>query len=596
MPENPYEPSWGPPQDGGSHGAAPTGPPPPPTGPPAYPAPAAPPPVAPPPYLPPTAPPAYPAPTPATPPAGGPRAPWETPTPHSPAGYGQQPYGQQSYGPPGFGPPGSIPPGGAQSPFAVPPSGQPSKAKKFVAAFVALALIAGVAVLAVAFGDGKGPTAGGIVRVGADVSKSEPGESLRDDADTDGVELIGANGGEVDRIAAAAIADLEQYWSEQMPELFDKPYDPVTGGFYSWSDGEDLPACAVSPEEIRGNAFYCGAADEIGWDDTSLMPDLLHYYGDLAVAVVFAHEWGHVVQARVAMSGRTVTLEQQADCYAGAWVANARAGRSAYFSPSDSDMDQALAGYLELGDARGSTPDDETAHGSAFDRINSFQEGLEDGPESCTRYNDRNVADRLVQIGFYDPEDYRNDGDAPYEDILSMIDEDLNDFWGTVGPEVGSGSWTPMAAGTPFSPNSGEVGSCGGDEVADTSLFYCPDDRSVHFDNDELFPEVYESFGDFGLAQLYAMHFTYGALDTYSEMPDSDEGAQRAAHCLTGAWAASIFRHDRSTSNMRLSSGDFDEAVQVLLAMSAGDSAGSGFQRVSAFRLGVTDGATACLS
>ena len=455
---------------------------------------------------------------------------------------------------------------------------------------IAFALLLGVvgAVLVFAGGD----TTTNVISSRGGSSNDSFNTSLRRNAPDADIELIGGDGRPVDAVIAAAIADLEEYWGEQFPEVFGEEYEPVTGGFYSWSPSEDLPGCAESEEDIGGNAYYCGYQDEVAWDDTTFMPYLLETYGDLAVAVVIAHEWGHAVQARVGYQAEAVTYEQQADCYAGAWVAHAMDGGSGYFEPDGRSMDYALAGFVELGDIPGSSALDPMAHGSAFDRINSFQEGFEDGNVACAAYTDESVLARIVQIPFLTVDDVESGGNAPYADIFSMIDADLNDYWSAIAPEHLGEEWVGLSSGTPF---DGVIGAtCGGDKVRDSVVFYCAADRSVFYDDDDYMPTVYDSFGDFGVALEYSLEFNLGALTEYDAVPDSEDARLELVECLAGSWTASIFGEERATSEMRLSAGDFDEAVQVIIATSADDEPGSAFDRVTAFRNGVMGTAAAC--
>ena len=42
-----------------------------------------------------------------------------------------------------------------------------------------------------------------------------------------------------------------------------------------------------------------------------------------------AHEYGHAIQARLGLDDQpTVVLEQQADCFAGSWIADIQKGDS----------------------------------------------------------------------------------------------------------------------------------------------------------------------------------------------------------------------------------------------------------------------------
>lgn len=81
------------------------------------------------------------------------------------------------------------------------------------------------------------------------------------------------------------------------------------------ADGADG---SVSP------AFYCPKDDTVylaaGW----LYREIYHRFGDLAAAVVVAHEWAHHVQALKEVDAPTVMVaELQADCWAGVWVHDA---------------------------------------------------------------------------------------------------------------------------------------------------------------------------------------------------------------------------------------------------------------------------------
>lgn len=502
-------------------------------------------------------------------------------------------------GPPGYGsvppPPNNTgwygPPPGPYGGGPVPPSQRERTTGRVVLGILmALALVAGVVGVVLVFAAGDSTT-NVISSRGASTSETFD-DSLRGDAPDTEVELIGANGVPVDAVIAAAITDLEEYWSEQFPEVFGEDYEPVTGGFYAWSPSEALPACAESEDDIGGNAYYCGYQDEVAWDDTTLMPYLLETYGDLAVAVVMAHEWGHAVQARVGYEAEPVTFEQQADCYAGAWVAYAMDGGSEFFEPDGRSMDYALAGFVELGDLPGSSALDPMAHGSAFDRINSFQEGFEDGNAACAAYTDASVLARIVQIPFLTIDDVESGGNAPYADIFSMIDADLNDYWSTIAPEYLGEDWVGLSAGTAFDSVFGAT--CGDDKVRESVVFYCAADRSVFYDDEEYMPTVYESFGDFGVALEYSLEFNIGALTEYDAVPNGEDARLELVECLAGAWTASIFEEERATSEMRLSAGDFDEAIQVIIATSANDEPGSAFDRVAAFRSGVMGTASAC--
>ena len=47
------------------------------------------------------------------------------------------------------------------------------------------------------------------------------------------------------------------------------------------------------------------------------------------------------------------------------------------------ELDDLLRGYLQLRDPVGTALNEESAHGSYFDRVSAFQEGFDDGAQAC---------------------------------------------------------------------------------------------------------------------------------------------------------------------------------------------------------------------
>jgi hypothetical protein len=106
---------------------------------------------------------------------------------------------------------------------------------------------------------------------------------------------------------------------------FDGEYEPVKGGFFAVHPSSgDLPPCAADASKIAGNALYYPSEDVVAWDAENLLPELKDKFGDFAIPVALAHEWGHAIQARSTLTARTVTKELQGDCFAGAWAKQPR--------------------------------------------------------------------------------------------------------------------------------------------------------------------------------------------------------------------------------------------------------------------------------
>src|SRR5262245_6975641 len=181
-----------------------------------------------------------------------------------------------------------------------------------------------------------------------------------------------------DDFLQASLADIQDYWRDTFPRLYGTPFEELQGGIWaSYPDrAEELPqGCPSSPEEAyvsQGNAFYCSVGDYIAYDDFDLIPAITKLYGDSAVGVVFAHEFGHAIQQRVNAipNDPVVYREQQADCFAGAWTAHVARGESDTLRFGDDDVKAGLLAmvlvkYGELGvDVLQGN-----AHGTAFDRV-----------------------------------------------------------------------------------------------------------------------------------------------------------------------------------------------------------------------------------
>ncbi|MDR3660458.1 MAG: neutral zinc metallopeptidase [Mycobacterium sp.] len=406
------------------------------------------------------------------------------------------------------------------------------------------------------------------------------------------IEIHGDASDPVNVLVEKSIADIQTFWQSEFPKLYGKDYTPVTGGFYAVrpSSGQ-LPPCAQSPDDIAGNAFYCAKADDVAWDVEGLLPSLRKRFGDFVIPVVLAHEWGHAIQARADFQGETVTKEIQADCFAGAWAAHAKADT---FKPSADDIDKALAGFLFLRDEPGTAKHDPSAHGSGFDRVNSFRTGFDNGAAACKGY--RNGDPVVVELPFNNAADEAAGGNAPYDTIIDGVPADLEDYFSKLYPELTGKPWTPPQPVQKLDPD--HAPNCGNQSTTGYVLFYCVPDDYVGFDNVTAMPEIYSEGGDFAVSTLIATQYGLAALTRLGQDSSSKQVSQRA-DCLAGAWAASILLHNRPESRYSLSPGDLDKAVAALLLFrGSGDveRQGQGADRIDAYRDGVYNGAQPCFT
>jgi predicted metalloprotease len=437
------------------------------------------------------------------------------------------------------------------------------------------------------------PLTGCVVSIDGLPSALEPPVSDVGDGE---VRIVGADDGPVDELARNALADLERFWSEQLPEVYGQQFRPLEGGYFSVDPGDvdrsvypDGVSCGASPLEVQGNAFYCQAAGEANSDsisyDRAFLGELAEDFGDFIPDLVMAHEFGHAIQGRVGFPGASIVAETQADCFAGAWTAWVAAGEAQHTTVRPPELDEVLGGYLQLRDPVGTSLQEESAHGSYFDRVSAFQEGFSDGVVACRDNFDRNRV--FTQRGFTNA-DVGTRGNVRYDQALDIVDVSLPAFWEAVFDRLGE-TFDEPAVET-FD------GSAPGCAPQDRDLVYCPDEDLVAFDEADLVAEDVYRIGDFAVATAVSIPYALAGRDQLGLSVDDAE-AVRSAVCLTGSYSSAFVTEGFGTYS--ISSGDLDESVIFLLSYGTDpevlpDVDLTGFQLVDVFRTGFFEGVGAC--
>ncbi|MGH9117157.1 MAG: neutral zinc metallopeptidase [Acidimicrobiales bacterium] len=379
--------------------------------------------------------------------------------------------------------------------------------------------------------------------------------------------------GDDDEVILAALQDVEAYWDNEFPEVFGGDFEPVDA-FFAYGPDTESPPCGSPPppyQAIAGNAFYCPGTDIIAWDTTQLIPGIQDQFGDFALGIVMAHEYGHALQARTDFDGLTIAFEQQADCYAGAWAQWVRRGNAENFEIRFEDLDSSLAGFLELRDSPNTSLLDPGAHGTAFDRVSAFQDGFFNGAEKCAEYSNADLP--AVPLEQFREGFLTDEPDAAFNRVEGFTVEDLDNFWTAVFDELGE-EWDPPEA-LPLDPSAPDQPSCGGDQLdgddVEGEALYCEADDFVAWDEAELMPELYRDIGDFAMATVIGTQYSQAALAKLGDDADDLETALRA-DCLTGAWIASAVIQDRGPASENelgnvfvLTPGDLDEVIESFL-------------------------------
>ena len=400
--------------------------------------------------------------------------------------------------------------------------------------------------------------------------------------------------GAADEAAATTAQALQEFWREEFPAAFGREWSDITtfAGVATRDPRATPPPCVNRASDLVDQAFYCPAADAIAWDADGLMPALHDRFGPTGVAVVLAHEVGHAVQSRLGVDAAqerdpqrfpTILLESMADCYAGAALARFAERPVAGLPVGPAERDQAMLALVGFRDPLGVEAGDAAAHGNAFDRVSAFQDGWRERATHCAGMTVENRT--FTQRRFASEADLARGGNLPLRELLAFVERDAAAWFGSLAP-----GWDPPALST--------GGACPPDELAAQGpAAYCPDDGAVAVDVEAL-DQLHRDVGDFGGATLVAGRYGLALRHVTGGSPVGNP-AGAAATCLAGAYTGRLFD---AAEGFRLSPGDLDEAVQVLLladwaardAAGASDPAEHGFERVARFRTGLLDGPAAC--
>lgn len=408
-------------------------------------------------------------------------------------------------------------------------------------------------------------------------------------------------GTEYDVLATNAIDDIQQFWEQSYPDMFAGSFRPVSN-LISWDASEDEGSgtrfCG-DPTGAVPNAAYCTRDDTIGWDRTILLPALVDAFGPMSVVMVMAHEYGHAIQHQSGLVGDdtpTIVAEQQADCFAGAFVRHVAEGAAPHFTINTSDgLNDVLAATVAVRDVDPNDP--ESVHGSAFERVTAVQIGFTDGAGACTLIDEDEIDARRSTLPqrFADPSD---SGELPVtEGSLDAFTRSFETILGLNNP--------------PIVDYSGSDTGCPDAETTEP-VSYCPSTNTIGVDVDDLaergLPETprrgdilpLNVSGDYSAYVLFASRYTLAVQNEQGLPLDEPWTALRAA-CLSGVITSALSAENGNEDlEIWLSPGDLDEAVSGLLSdgLAASDVDGetvpSGFSRVDAFRTGVLGGSESC--
>lgn len=196
---------------------------------------------------------------------------------------------------------------------------------------------------------------------------------------------------------------IQAYWGSVMGS----DYKQAKTHFFT---GQAATGCGTATSDV--GPFYC-PNDQTVYLDNTFFDDILKGQlgaqgGDAAEAYVIAHEYGHHVQDltgildKVQSAGNStganspqVSLELQADCYAGVYLNHATDDpNSAIQSITQNDLNVAVDAAVSVGDDRiqrksqGTVNPDAWTHGSSAQRKRWLSVGFSSGdPSKCNTFS-----------------------------------------------------------------------------------------------------------------------------------------------------------------------------------------------------------------
>lgn len=409
-----------------------------------------------------------------------------------------------------------------------------------------------------------------------------------------------SDGGEMDRLALNAVADIEEFWAENYSATFPGQFRPVSQ-LISWDadarERDSVEFCTISTHELV-NAAYCGTDDTIGWDRGVLLPELVEQFGEMAVVMVLAHEYGHAIQIPAGIATEDspgLVTEQQADCLAGVFLRHVAEGDSRHFTLNTTEGLNGVLGATVA--VRDRDPDDpDNVHGSAFERVTAVQMGYTNGAEACAQIDEQEIEERRSGL----PVTFEEPGEEYLQ--LEVTEDSLADMAAALADIL-------PVTGAPEYDYDGVPARCS-DTTLTAPVAYCPVTDVIGTDVEALAERAGETSsadeplsaivaGDYNAFVVFVSRYTLAYQnDKQLSLVGAETAGLRTA-CLSGVVTTAL---SEENSDPRLSAGDLDEAVSGLLAdgLAASDVNGDvvpeGYLRLDAFRLGVLEGESACLA
>lgn len=439
-------------------------------------------------------------------------------------------------------------------------------------------------------------------RVGGLPAEDGP-SGVRDDSPQPTGDVMDGDGGPLDALALLSVNDIAEFWDQNYSPSLDGTFTPIENLLSYDSDDPSSPVVCGADTFGEPNAFFCPSREIMAWDRGVLVPIGQEFFGDVAVAALMAHEYGHAIQHMAGLvddDTPVVVMEQQADCFAGTYIRWVAEGQSPRFRLSTGDgLNHVLAAAITLRDPLIGPQDTELledGHGNALDRVSAFQMGFVSGASECAAIDFDEVEQRRGDLPMALPTDDYGDlltGEVAIdEDTVDVVMEVLGEVFQPADPPTLSYAAAECDDAQPVPPTS-----------------YCPSTNTISVDLDGLQqmgePADESNYvllqGDNTALSVLTARYVLAVQRDRGVPLDTPAAALRTA-CLAGVAqrAMSDAIDVPSGRSLTLTAGDFDEAVAGLLtnglAASNVDSqtVPAGFTRIVAYRSGLAGDPDLC--
>ena len=413
------------------------------------------------------------------------------------------------------------------------------------------------------------------------------------------------DGGPVDTLMLLSANDVADFWDHHYGDL-KGVFRPIQNLLSYDSQNPSSPEMCGAQTYKRPNAFYCHRERLIAWDRGLLVPMGVKVFGDTSAAGLMAHEYGHAVQRMAGLVNPrtpTIVFEQQADCFAGAYMRWVAQGDSPRFTLSTGDgLNKILAAVIASRDPI-LTPAKaemiEEGHGTALDRVTAAQTGFVSGVSACAAINLDEIYQRRGDIPLVLQVDENtgliNSGQLTIDErSLASLMEMLNHIYQPQQPPTLAFDTTAACADA---QSSAPATYCPATNTIAVDLAALQDmGRAANEDDDGVLLQ-----GDNTALSAVASRYMMALQQQRGLTLDSATAAIRTA-CLTGAADREMIepRTLPSGGNFQLTAGDVDESVSGLLTNGIGASdvngnaVPAGFTRIEAYRAGLQSNADYC--